>query len=136
MMVAVRKIRVWRGEVAHRAGELARVLQPLAEAGADLKVVMGYAEGTRGIVEIAPISGRRQIAAARKAGLTASAKPTLLVEGDNRPGLGATLAAAIAARGVSISFVVAQVVGKRYSAVFGFHSDQDARAAAAAVRLC
>ena len=136
MALTVRKITVWRGEVAHRPGELARVLESLAGAGADLNVVMGYAEGSRGIVEIAPISGRKQIATARKAELAPSAKPTLLVEGNDRPGLAATLASAIATRGVSISFVVAQVVGRRYSAVFGFHSEKDARTAAAAIRLC
>ena len=136
MALTVRKIIVWRGEVAHRPGELARVLEALAHAGADLKVVMGYAEGARVIVEIAPITGRKQIATARAVGLAASTKPTLLVDGADRPGLGSKLAAAVAARGVSISFVVAQVVGRRFSAVFGFHSDQDARAASAAIRLC
>jgi hypothetical protein len=42
-----------------------------------------------------------------------------VVEGDNRPGLGHAIAKAIGDAGINISFVMAQVVGRRYSAVFG-----------------
>lgn len=133
MAVRVKKVTVWKREIPHRAGELAAVLQPLAEAGANLQVVMGYAEGSRGFVELCPVSGKKLTEAAKRVGLEASSKPTLLVEGDNRPGLGYQIARTIADRGVSISFLVAQVVGKKYSAVFGFHSEQDARTAAGAI---
>ena len=44
MAVTVRNVTIWRKEVAHRPGELARALQPLAAAGADLQVIMAYAE--------------------------------------------------------------------------------------------
>ncbi len=134
MAVRVKQVTVWRAEVAHRAGELARVLRPLAGAGANLQVIMAYAEGDRGIVEICPISGKKVTEAAKKAGFVASPKPTLLVEGNDRPGLGADIADAIADQGVSISFDVTQVIGKKFSAVYGFHSDDDARVAARAIK--
>lgn len=134
MPVTVKNVVVWRKEVAHEPGQLARTLQPLAEAGADLHVVMGYAEGERGIVELCSIAGKRATDAARQAGLVPSPKPTLLVEGDNRPGLGFEIANAVAERGVSISFIVAQVVGDRYSAILGFHDEDDAKKAATAIK--
>ncbi len=134
MAVTVKQVAIWRSEVAHRSGELARVLRPIAEAGANLQVIMGYAEDDRGIVEICPISGKKVIEAAKKAGFAASSKPTLLVQGDDRAGLGYKIARAIADQGVSISFDVTQVIGKKFSAVYGFHSEEDAKAAAGAIR--
>jgi hypothetical protein len=47
------------------------------------------------------------------------------VLGDNRPGLANRIARALADSGVNIAFLVAQVVGRRYSAVFGFRSEAD-----------
>lgn len=134
MAVTVRNVTIWRKEVAHRQGELARALQPLAAAGADLQVIMAYAEGERGFVELGPLSGKKVTDAAGRAGFVASPKPTLLVEGDDRPGLGLEIATAIADQGVSISFDVTQVIGKKYSAVYGFHSPEDAKKAAAAIK--
>ena len=134
MAVTVKNVTIWRKEVAHAPGELARALRPLTDAGADLQVIMAYAEGDRGIVEVCPISGKRLTAAAEKSGFAASSKPALLVEGNDRPGLGLEIAAAIAERGISISFDVTQVIGKKFSAVYGFHAPEDARTAAAAIK--
>lgn len=134
MAVTVKNVVIWRREVAHRPGELARALEPLVTAGADLKVIMAYAEGDRGIVEIGPLSGKKLTAAAAKAGFAASTKPTLLIEGDDRPGLGLEIAKAIADKGISISFDVTQVIGRKYSAVYGFQSADAAKIAAEAIR--
>ena len=54
--------------------------------------------------------------------------------GDNRPGLANRIARALADSGVNIAFLVAQVVGKRYSAVFGFESEADLDKAADRIR--
>ena len=58
----------------------------------------------------------------------------LLVEGDNRQGLGYALAKAIGNAGISVSFLMAQVVGRRYAAVFGFKNDDDAAKAATLIK--
>ena len=42
MSVSVKHITLWRAEVENKAGVLARTLESLAAAGADLHVVMGY----------------------------------------------------------------------------------------------
>lgn len=42
MAVTVKKAVLWRKEVESQPGVLAATLKPLAEAGADLQIVMGY----------------------------------------------------------------------------------------------
>ena len=63
-------------------------------------------------------------------GLSASTIPTLIVEGDNRAGLGYAIAQAINEAGINLAFVLAQVVGRRCSAVLGFVTESDASRAA------
>lgn len=137
MAVTVKKITLWRREVENNAGALASTLEPLARAKSDLTVVMGYrlpGQEARAAIEVHPVAGRKTSEAAQSAGLAPSAIATLLVEGDNRPGLGHAIAQAIADAGINLSFVLAQVVGRRYSAVFGFENDADAGRAATLVR--
>jgi hypothetical protein len=132
MPVTVKKITLWRAEVDNQPGTLAAIVGPLARAGADLKVVMGYrihASGGKAAIEVCPIAGKKLVAAAQAAGLSASTIPTLLVEGDDRPGLGHAMAQAVAAAGINFAFFVAQVIGRKYSVVVGFESEDDAKKA-------
>lgn len=137
MAVSVKKVVLWRREVDNKPGTLAGTLAPLAQAGANLRVVMGYAlpgESGRSAIEIGPVSGKKATAAANAAGLAASPIPCLLVEGDDRPGLGARIARSVADQGVNLAFLIAETVGKRFSAVFGFESDADAARATSAIK--
>jgi hypothetical protein len=137
MAVTVKKIALWRKEVKNRAGILAGALAPLAHAGTNIQVVMAYrypGHKSKGAIELYPVTGKKSATAAREAGFSPSNIPALLVEGDNRPGLGYATAQAIAAAGISLDFLVAQVVGRKYSAVFGFESDADAAKCAAIIR--
>jgi hypothetical protein len=136
MAITVKKAVLWRGEVENHPGGLAAALEPLAQAGADLQLVMAYHyPGTdKGTIELHPISGRKPIAAAQTAGLARSSTPVLLVEGDNRPGLGHALAKAIGDAGVNMSFVMAQVISRKYSAVFGFENEADVAKAATLIK--
>jgi len=135
--VSIRKITLWRTEVEHRPGALADLLEPLATAGADLQIVMCYripGQKTRAIIEVAPVGTRKVALAAERAGLAPGGAPTLLVLGDNRPGLANRIARALSDSGVNIAFLVAQVVGRRYSAVFGFDNEGDLDKAADRIR--
>ncbi|PYQ49550.1 MAG: hypothetical protein DMF78_17935 [Acidobacteria bacterium] len=137
MALSVKKITLWRREIADRPGALAEVLAPLAEAGGTLQVVMGYRypePAGKAAVELAPVTGRKVTAAARAAGLAPAAIGALLVQGDDRPGLGRTLADAIAQSGINLHFLMALVAGRRYAAVFGFGSDADADRAAPIIK--
>jgi hypothetical protein len=137
MAVTVKKIVLWRKEVENRPGALAGTLESLAGAGADLEVVMAYrypGEESRAAVELYPVTAMKSVAAAKEAGLAASSIPAYLVEGDNRPGLGHAISKAIADEGINMDFVVAQVIGRKYSAIFGFGSEADATKGAAAIK--
>lgn len=136
MAIIVKKTALWRKELENQPGTLATALQPLAETGTDLQLVMLYRfPGThRGAIEMHPIAGRKATRIARAAGLSPSSIPVLLVEGDNRAGLGYAVAKAVGESGISVSFLMAQVVGRKYAAVFGFQNDADATKAAALIK--
>ena len=137
MPVTVKQISLWRKEIENHVGTLAHTLEPVAKAGANLRVLMGYrypGNEARAAVELYPVTGRKVTAAATEAGLVASSIPALLVEGDDKPGLGLAIAKAITEAGVNMAFFVAQVVGRRYSAVIGFDSDADAKTAAGLIK--
>jgi hypothetical protein len=74
------------------------------------------------------------MAAAKTVGLAPSDMAALLVQGDNRQGLGHAITKVIGDGGISLSFVMAQVVGRRYSAMFGFETEADAARATALTR--
>jgi hypothetical protein len=129
MAISVKKIALWRGKFANRPGTLARVLEPAASARTDLQVVMGYrepGETQEAVIEVYPATGRKLTDALKREGVGPSSIPTLLVSGDNRPGLGYAMAQTLADAGINIAFLVAQTVGRKYSAVFGFESEDDA----------
>ncbi|MGO9115010.1 MAG: hypothetical protein ACLP9L_37845 [Thermoguttaceae bacterium] len=137
MALSVKKITLWRAEVENKPGVLSSVLAPLAEVGADLQVVMGYRyadEENKAAIEIGTVSGKKPATAASKAGLVASDIPTLLVHGDNRPGVGHVLAQAIAQAGINVTFLVAQVIDARFSAVMGFQDEEASKQATAIIK--
>jgi hypothetical protein len=132
MPVTVKNISRWRKEVENEVGTLAQTLEPLAKAGANLRVLMGYrypGDSTKAAIELYPLAGKKVTAAAAGVGLVASSIPTLLAEGDDRPGLGQAIAEAIAGAGVNMTFFVAQSIGRRFSAVLGFETEADAKTA-------
>ena len=137
MPVKVKKITLWRKELENRAGTLSETLEPLAGAGADLQVVMGYCypgDRTRAAVEVFPVANKKATTAAQSAGLATSGIPALHVEGDNRAGVGHAITRALADAGVNLDFLVAHVIGRKFSAVFGFESEADATKAASLIK--
>lgn len=137
MAVTVKDISLWRKEVENKPGVLTQTLEPLAKAGANLKVVMGYrypGDETKAAIELYSIAGRKSAAAAQAAGLTPSFIPTLLVQGDDKPGLAHRIARALSDAGMDLSFFVAQAIGKRYAAIIGFTNETDAKKAAVLIK--
>ena len=137
MAVTVKKVTLWRTQVRNKPGALSGVLAPLAEAGADLQVVMGYhlhGVPDTAVVEVAPVSGKKATTVAGMVGLTATTIPTLLVQGDNRVGLGHDISQAIAEAGINITFLVAQVIGTQFSAVIALPDKAAARQATTLIK--
>src|SRR5436309_10874858 len=89
---------------------------------------------SKAAIELYPVTGKKSAAAAAEAGFSASAIPALLVEGDNKAGLGYATAQAIADAGINMDFLLALVIRRKYSAVFGFESEEDATKCAAIIR--
>ena len=137
MALTVKRITLWRREVENQPGVLAQTLEPLAAAGADLRLVMGYRfpeTTTRAAIEVFPVTGKKVAAAAEQAGLRAFELACLLVEGDNRPGFGADIGRALSDAGINIVFLVAQVMGRRFTAVIGFETEDAATAATKTIK--
>jgi len=137
MPVTVKNISLWRKEVENRVGTLAHTLEPVTKAGANVQILMGYrypGEGTKAAVELYPVAGKKATAAASQVGLSMSSSPTLLVEGDDRPGLGLAIAQALSEARINLTFLVAQAIGRKFSAVLGFESEADAKTAVPLIR--
>ena len=137
MPLTVKPIKLWRREITNTPGALAKTLQPLASVGADLQVVMGYrypGNEEKAAIELYPITNRKLSSAAESAGFEDASIAALLVEGDNRPGLGHAIAQAIADGGINLDFLVAQVLGRRYSAVLGFDTEADLKKATSLIK--
>ncbi len=137
MPLSVKSITLWRKEVENQPGTLASTLEPFAKGGANLEVLMGYrlpAHENNAAIEIYPVAGRTIARAAQTAGLAASSIPTLLIEADNKPGAAYGIAQAVAEAGVNLAFFIAQAVGRRYSAVVGFETAEDAKKTAAILK--
>ena len=138
MATSVKEITLWRREIENKPGMLALVLEPVAATGADLKVLMAYrypGNEAKGAVELYPVTGKKAAAAAQAAGLTPAAGiPALLVEGSNKAGIGFKSTAAIADAGINLAFLVAQVIGSKVSAVYGFDTEIDRRRAVSLLR--
>jgi hypothetical protein len=129
MPVRIQPIALWRAEVNDAPGVLARTLEPLAAARANLQCVMGYrlpGERGRAAIEIYPVSGVPAVSAAGTVGLAKSGIPALLVDGENRAGLGHQMTRALADAGINLEFLVALVTGNRYATVIGFENREDA----------
>ena len=137
MAVKIRRVQLWRTEIRNKPGVLADTLEPLAQSGTDLQVIIKYSlpgGSARATVEILPVKGKRAALAVQAAGFSLSPTPVLIVEGDNRPGLAYTVANTIAWAGISVRFLSAQVVGRRYSALLGFETADEAKKAASLIR--
>lgn len=136
MSITVRRADLWRAETANTPGSLAATLKPLADKGADLEIVMGYAKPDRSgaVVEVSPVSTPADRKAARAAGLAQSTFPCVVISGDNRSGLGYDVARALAEAGININFFVAQSLGKSYTGLFSFEASAEADLAVKIIR--
>jgi hypothetical protein len=138
MSFTVTKVDIWSAKIEDKPGGLARVLGALGNAGADLDCVIARRDPSKsgsGVVFLTPVKG----AATRKSAQSQGVAPaknlaTLKVEGDDAPGLGARIAAAIADAGINLRGVSAATMGRKFVAYLGFDNAPDATKAARALK--
>ncbi len=134
------RVQVWSAEVPDQAGGAARVLQPLAEAGANLEFIWTRRtaeKGGRGVIFVAPVTGPAQTRAAQSAGLAKSSDMVLLrIEGADSPGVGHFLAACLANAGINLRGLSMTALGGRFVAYVACdNADDTARAVQALAAL-
>ncbi|MBK8913671.1 MAG: ACT domain-containing protein [Phycisphaerales bacterium] len=128
MALKIGKTDVWAADVRNRPGMLARILEALAAAGADLEFVVArrVTENTSRVF-VAPLKGAKQLRAAADVGLVrAAGMHCVCVSGPDRPGTGARLTRALAAAGLNLRGVSNAAVAGKFLCYFAFASAAEA----------
>lgn len=131
MALKVARIDTWAATIKDQPGGLSAKLETLAAAKVNLEFVIARRSPDKpgtGVVFVTPISGAVGLAAAKKAGFKKTpSMHTVRIEGQDKPGQGARIAAALAEAGINLRGFSAAAIGKRFVA----HVAVDTTAAAA-----
>ena len=126
MNLTIERVDVWAVSIDDKPGGLAQMLSGLQEAGADLDFVLARRAADKpgtGVVFVTPLRGD---AGADLGFDVTSSVHSVRIEGDNSPGVGAELTAALADAGINLRGLSAAVVGSRFVAYIGLDSAADA----------
>ena len=130
MVIEIDKVDVWAGTIEDRPGGLARILDALTDAGANLEFLISRRAPEKpgtGVVFLAPLSGTAQTEAADEVGLSrAIGLHSLRIEGPDQPGFGANITWAIADAGINMRGLSAASFDSRCVVYLAFDSDADA----------
>ncbi|MFQ5805293.1 MAG: amino acid-binding protein [Phycisphaerae bacterium] len=130
MAFEITRVDVWAGEIEDRPGGLARRLEAVMRAGANLDFVIARRQPEKpgtSVVFLAPLHGPEQIRAAEDAGLTkATGLHSIRIEGPDRPGLCAGVAKTVGDAGINMRGLSAAAIGERCVFYIAFESDADA----------
>ncbi|MCC7291643.1 MAG: ACT domain-containing protein [Phycisphaerales bacterium] len=137
MSYSIKQIEVWAGDILNRPGMLARVVEALTTAGANLEfMVARKVNENTSRVFLSPIKGKKVLQAAMDVGLARTANMhTVRIEGPDRPGLGAAITRAVAGAGVNLRGATAAVIGNRAVINLGVGSPDDAKNAVKAAKI-
>jgi hypothetical protein len=127
MPYTIDRVDVWAGAIKDRPGGMLKVLESLANAGANLEFVIARRKkkGT-GLIFVAPLKGRKQTKAAKQKGLAkAESLQSLRVEGTDKAGLGARITCALAEAGLNVRGLSAAALGKKSVVYLAFDSRAD-----------
>lgn len=133
MADTVRKVVYFKMSVPDKAGEGARVLGALRDAGVNLLAFTGFPRGRRAQLDLVPEDVAAFQAAAKRAKLPLAGKKTgFLVQGDDRVGAVADSVEKLAAAKISITAIDALSAGEnRYAAIIWVQSRDVGKAAKA-----
>ena len=133
MDLITERVEVWATSIEDKPGSLANVLTGLREAGADLNFILARREPDQpghSVVYVTPLSGDAELEAAATLGFNLTARVhSVRVEGENQPGIAATLALKLAAAGINLRGFSAAVLGTRFILYIGLDFAEDAKKA-------
>lgn len=133
MDLIVERVNVWAASIKDKPGGLARILNGLSEAGADLDFIIARRAPEKpgtGVLFVTPLRGDREVSAAAVLGFNVTTSiNSIRIEGDNKPGITAELTEKLAAAGLNIRGLSAAVIGPRFILYIGLDTAEDAEKA-------
>ncbi len=130
MADTIKKVEYYKIETANRAGEGARILGALKEAGVNLIAFTGFPRGRRTQLDFIPEDGAAFRKAMKKAGVAVSKKKTgFLVQGRDKVGAIADILTKLADAGINVTALNAVTAGKgRFGAILWVKPESVAKA--------
>ena len=130
MSERLRKVDYFYVMVSNTAGHGARVMDGLAAEGVNLLACSGFPSGRRAQLDLVPEDGAKLKRAAKKLGLSLSAKKTgFLYQAEDRPGALTGILDRLAAAKISVTALDAVTTGDgRFGAIFWVKPEAVARA--------
>ncbi len=130
MELIVERVNVWAASIPDQPGGLARMLIGLREAGADLDFCIARRAPEKpgsGVVFVTPLRGDREIEAASLLGFNVTnSLHSVRVEGENMPGIAATITEKLAAAGLNLHSFSGAVIGTRFILYIALDNAEDA----------
>ena len=130
MALSISRAELWAAGIEDEAGGLARKLEGLATAGANLEFVFARRspeDPGKGVVFLAPLKGVKQKHAAKKLRFQLLERiGAVRVEGADSPGLSARITQALAEKKLSLRGYSGSTIGKRVVMYLAFDSQADA----------
>jgi hypothetical protein len=137
MAFKVTKADVWAVTIEDRAGGAADKLEAIANAGANLEMLLARRTETpgQGVMFVTPVKGAKTLKAAQDAGF---GKPenihSVRIEGGDKPGLGAKIARALGDAGLNIRGISAVAFGRKFISYIACDSAEDAAKAVSVLK--
>jgi predicted amino acid-binding ACT domain protein len=129
MDLSVERVDVWAAPIQDRPGGVAELLKGLQKAGADLQFLIARRAPEKpgtGVVFVTPLQGEREVRAASQLGFNVTQSlHSIRVMGQDRAGILAELAQALAEGGINLRGLAASVIGSQFIAYMGVDSLAD-----------
>ncbi len=139
MILNVKKVDIYKATVDGRDAGLARSLEVLSKAGANLEFMHSYRDPVNAgkvVVTLTPIAGEAQLRAAEAVGFRRDdSVHALRLEGPDQPGLGYLVTRALTQAGIPIASLSVGALGNRVMMLLKFEQEADAEKARARLNL-
>jgi hypothetical protein len=138
MGLKTERVDTWAASIEDKPGSLASKLSALANAGVNLAFVIARRapeKPGKGVVFVTPIKGASGSRAARQVGFERTKSlHTLRIQGPDKPGQGAGITQALAAKRLNVRGLSAAAIGNTFVSYIALDSATDAAKAAQIIK--